>query len=519
MNYQALADEAAHGAMDPRRAAAAAAERHDEIIRRLEADRASRDETEAKRARLLEALLYETPGSRIDSFIRSGRPTIDARLRRFGLAEGDSGANYRDLVRDLASLGAGSRVGLAARAMWAYRGQIQWLMLAAAAFIFAVGVDRVRSPEAQPALNALGDSAAPAVSWIAAHGDWLESAVDGLIVLGFVALFINIWRALSFSALLFRGLRILNIDVRERRRDLDASLARLERRVAALSAEAEAAHKRAEALAKRAGGHPGVARAPGPVFLRALESPVKASVEFFAELGRLMGASGDGALAAPQRLIFVIDNLDALPPGEAARLIQTAGAVFGPGCAGIAACDPSRLAAGGPAARAFARDRFQLLFDARTLGAIDPGRLAARLFSTGEPIAALKPLDAGRSAVAEPLSPGEIALLTALAPLTEGTPRAFKRFHNAYRLARASQAPRPVVALMLAALLAPDEDLARRLREDMTAGEGDSLEPAGPAPLIVATKAARVSLGRAITKIDALAAWEAARRYAPSDIA
>jgi hypothetical protein len=394
-------------------------------------------------------------------------------------------------------------------------------MLAAAAFVFAVGVDRLRSPEAQPALSALGDSVAPAVAWIAAHGDWLESAVDGLIVLGFVALFINIWRALSFSALLFRGLRILNIDVRERRRDLDASLARLERRVAALSAEAEATHKRAEALAKRAGGNPAVARAPGPVFLRALESPVKASVDFFAELGRLMSASGEGTMPVPQRLIFVIDNVDATPPAEAARLIQTAGAVFGPGCVGIIACDPSRLApptTSGPTTRDFARDRFQVLFDARTLGAVDPGRFAARLFSTGEPIAALKPLDASRSAVVEPLTPGEIALLTALAPLTAGTPRAVKRFHNAYRLARASQAPRPVVALMLAALLGSDEDLARRLREDMMGGESEFIEPTEPPPLMVATKAARVSLGRAITKNDALAAWEAARRWAPTEI-
>ena len=91
-------------------------------------------------------------------------------------------------------------------------------------------------------------------------------------MLGLVALFVNVWRALSFSALLYRGLRILNLDVRERRRELDASLARLERRVAALSAEAEAANKRAETMAKRAGGSPSLSRAPGPAFLRALES-------------------------------------------------------------------------------------------------------------------------------------------------------------------------------------------------------------------------------------------------------
>jgi len=43
-SYAALADEAAHAGADPQRAAAAAAERHDEISKRLEAERAARDE-------------------------------------------------------------------------------------------------------------------------------------------------------------------------------------------------------------------------------------------------------------------------------------------------------------------------------------------------------------------------------------------------------------------------------------------------------------------------------------------
>ena len=109
VSYAALADEAAHAGVDPHRAALAAAERHDEIGKRLETERAARDDVEAKRARLTEALIYDTPGSRIDAFIRSNRPTIDARLRRFDLADGDAAANYRDLVRDLETAGAASR--------------------------------------------------------------------------------------------------------------------------------------------------------------------------------------------------------------------------------------------------------------------------------------------------------------------------------------------------------------------------------------------------------------------------
>ena len=325
-SYPALADEAAHAAADPRRAAVSAAERHDEITARLEAERSAREDVEAKRARLPEALLFETPGSRIDAFIRTRRGAIDARLRRFGLADGDSAANYRDLVRDFSSRGAASQAALIVRAIWAFGGQLRLLALALIAFLLAFAFHWLRGSSADAAMHGLGDTAAPVAGWIGAHGDWLEWAVKGMIAVGLIALFVNIWRAVSFSTLLHRGLRLLNADVRDRRRELDASAARLNRRVAALGLEAEAASKRAEAMAKRAGGG-AIARAPGPVFLKSLESPAKVSREFFAELGRLMSAQSI-SMPAPQRVIFAIDNLEAIAPGDAARLIETASALL-----------------------------------------------------------------------------------------------------------------------------------------------------------------------------------------------
>ena len=117
VNYAALADEAAHAGADPLRAAAAAAERHDELARRLESERAARDDVEAKRARLTDALLYETPGSRVDTFIRAKRGAIESRLRRFDLADGDAIANFRHLVRDFDGAGPAARAGVAVRAI------------------------------------------------------------------------------------------------------------------------------------------------------------------------------------------------------------------------------------------------------------------------------------------------------------------------------------------------------------------------------------------------------------------
>ena len=82
-----------------------------------------------------------------------------------------------------------------------------------------------------------------------------------------------LWRAFAFAGLLYRGQRLLGHDTRERRRDLEASAARLNQRVAALDAQAEAAARHVEATAKRAGGVKRSERAPGPIFASGPEAP------------------------------------------------------------------------------------------------------------------------------------------------------------------------------------------------------------------------------------------------------
>ena len=52
VSYAALADEAAHASADPYQAANKALERHDDVRRRLDAERQARDDVEARRARL-----------------------------------------------------------------------------------------------------------------------------------------------------------------------------------------------------------------------------------------------------------------------------------------------------------------------------------------------------------------------------------------------------------------------------------------------------------------------------------
>ena len=163
--------------------------------------------------------------------------------------------------------------------------------------------------------------------------------------------------------------------------------------------------------------------------------------------------SGRGRVgAAPDRLVVVVDNLDALPAEAAVDWIDAAQSAIGPGSVGILAFDPGRLAARSAAS-------------ARRAGASANG---CRSWSTCRPAAAptasswsrgccrrrAQPAPAPDPAIAtalvEPLSSAETALLAALAPLAAHSPRDAKRFLNAYRLARCSKSPRPVVALMQA---------------------------------------------------------------------
>ena len=88
-------------------------------------------------------------------------------------------------------------------------------------------------------LNGAGSAGQSVVGEIAAHGDAIERAVEGLFALGLILAALNLWRAVSFAVTLSRGIRFLNIDLRARRRDLDDTIKRLSNRVATISAEVE----------------------------------------------------------------------------------------------------------------------------------------------------------------------------------------------------------------------------------------------------------------------------------------
>ena len=511
MDYSGLLDEVGHAGGDPHRRARAASDRHDDLVRKLEAERSQRDEVEAKRARLTETLAFDTPGSRLDVFARDRRGTIEAQLRRFGLAGADADSSYRNLARDVSTLGAGSRIGVVIRSIWAYGSQARLLLWGILAFALAFILRFLHGDAATSAIEQESDSLKPAGDWVAAHGDWFDRAALVLFVLGALAIALNLWRALQLSNLLLRGSRLLTQEARERRQELDARAGRLNQRVAALAAEADGAAKRAEAASQRAGGVASM-RAPGPEFLESGHAPSGAAREFLAALGAKLGQSSG---AAPDRLIVVVDNLDALSPAEAVSWIDAAQGVIGPGSIGLLAFDPGRLAAAlehpGEARRRLGK-WLQVAVNLPARKDADGKLVVARLLSAGD-LPAPAPDSAIAAKLVEPLSGAETTLLAALAPLAAHSPRDAKRFLNAYRLARCSNAPRPVMALMLAIAFA-DDDAQAALRDRLADGSGELTDVAGPPALIEAIKAARAANNGSISLDEARAAAETARRYA-----
>ena len=191
---------------------------------------------------------------------------------------------------------------------------------------------------------------------------------------------------------------------------------------------------------------------------------------------------------------MVVDNLDALSPAAAINWIDAAQGVIGPGFIGLLAFDPSRLSAalGDPGeARRRLGKWLQVTVNLPARKDADGELVVARLLSAAEH-SAPGPDAAIAAAIVEPLSSAETTLLAALAPLAAHSPRDAKRFLNAYRLARCSNSPRPVTALMQAVAFA-DDDAQAALRDRLAYGSGELTDITDTPALLEAIRAARVA--------------------------
>jgi hypothetical protein len=141
--------------------------------------------------------------------------------------------------------------------------------------------------------------------------------------------------------------------------------------------------------------------------------------------------------------------------------------------------------------------------------------MAAQLIAEAARPPAGQPVLAASTAVEEPLTVAETAILAAAAPLTDGGPVALKRLYNAYRLARTAEAPRPLTAVMVAALQSSRADYIRAIEAKLS-GSDERLEaPDGPAELGEAFQAAIGASETRFTKAALRAALAAARLWTP----
>jgi KAP family P-loop domain len=446
--------EVAHAVRDPQIVAREAAERLDEARGRLDAEHQKLDEIESRRARLAETVLFESAGSQVDAYARANRAKIESRLEGFGIT-GDPIANYKSMVRDIAeSGGLLGRVGGALRAFWAFKGQTRLLVTAAILALVGFGLDAAVADQAKwlASLRGASQGLASLATWIEAHIDWLTLAAKIAYAAAVLALVANFLRGVQLLRPLFRGVGLLETDVLNRRRALDALYAHQMRRVDGLEADVELAARSAAEADRRAG-------TPAPLKAQAEVSPfadstLKAQAErFFAALGAFMegvqrnGAVAGGLKSVPERLVVALDHVDALPQGKARALLEAAHRAFAsPGTVTLVAVDPARIEADAAALEKWIQVPFRL----EGAGAADHAAFVAQVIGQADAAGTQT-----RTEVWAPLdwsiSAAESGLLAAVAPLAGGSPRAVKRLVNLYRIARPqAREDKSVLAMMLA---------------------------------------------------------------------
>ncbi|MBL8589375.1 MAG: hypothetical protein JNK46_12660 [Methylobacteriaceae bacterium] len=503
-DWSKTAAEAAASLADPQVAAREAGEAFDAIRRRLDEETRSLEEAQGRRARLADLLLYETAGSKVDSYARGHRSRLEAGLKRFGFTEADATVAYKNLVGEVAEQGGAAAAPMLLRSLWAFRGQKRLIVLALLFALFWLGLGLAQETHSawSPWLRDQGQAGAAAVEALLSRG-WLAILQKAAIAAAGLVLALNVWRAWRFTTPLLRGARLLKADVAERAAELDGQIEARSSRLAALRREAETARARADEAARRAaegGAGPGAdASAFGPL------QPAQA---YLAALDAALARQRGGA-----RLVVALDGLDRIDPAAAARLVEAAQrALSAPHWALIAAFDLTRLAPEFGAAPAARRAQFERLFQLgwRLDGDVaDASRLLGEWLGATVAPGAAPPPDAGRSLLDEPLSATETDLLARLAPLAGATARGLKRFANLYRVARMATPDRAAVALMLAVETSGRDDDVIGIARALAAGQTES--PGDPR-LVEAVRAARQAAGDDLGVARLMAARRLARR-------
>ena len=448
-----LGARALEAATDPQAAAQAASARLAEIRNRLESEQRSLNELQARRARLNESVLFEVANTDVDDYARRHRKQLEAGLKTFGFT-GDATAVFKDLVRELVDRpGPLSRLSAFGDSVWAYAGQAKLLVWALALFLlgWAFGLAESTRADWLANLRNAAEGAKGPADWMEGHAGWLAHLSQAAITAGLLCLALNIWRAGRFTMPLLKGLRLLEADVDKRRGELDRQMARQTQLADQLAAESDMLAQRAKAMEQRTRDRAAAGALPGRSIFAAAGAAAP-TISAPAYLDAL--AAGLNARGGPRRILVLLDGLEALPAQQAAAVVDDAHhCLERPGFVLVMAADAGQLAVGwGGGAQAATRiERYvQAPFTIRMFRDDQATIAYAHQLLGAAPEVAASPLDASSSALDRPIKPVETHLLGKLASLAGDTPRAVKRYLNAWRLARPLSEDGGALALMLA---------------------------------------------------------------------
>ncbi len=213
-------------------------ERLDASRRKFEAEKRALDDANARRARLDETILYQTPGSEVDAYTRANTARLKRLLSNLGIA-GDPLLAYKDMVQTIASTpGVARRAGFVLRAFFAFKGQTKLIVTAFLLLFLGAGLGfAIDEHTVWLSWMRANESSVSIANWLEAHLDLLAS-LRGIIFLGAaIVLGVNVWRASRLLQLVFRGEALLQADLAAARRETDRLFAHQARRVEALAAE------------------------------------------------------------------------------------------------------------------------------------------------------------------------------------------------------------------------------------------------------------------------------------------
>ncbi|MDQ6868215.1 MAG: KAP family NTPase [Pseudomonadota bacterium] len=457
--FPALAAEAARAARDPQAAASEALERLDVSRRKFEAEKRALDDSSARRARLAESILYQTPGSQVDTYTSANKARIKGLLSKLG-SPSDPLVAYKDMAGTIASTHGAARAGFVLRAFFAFKGQTKLIATAILLLLSGAGLGfAIDEQTAWLGWLRANESSVSIANWLEDHMELLAS-LRGIIFLGAaIALGVNVWRASRLLQLVFRGAALLQADLAVARRETDGLFAHQARRVAALAAEVNILSRRAAEAERRAGdAHPVSSALAGPSPF-AIDTATQQAQAFAAAVGAMIArpretSPGTSAGGAPGRIVVALDHLDAVPASRGREILVYARSLFNHGFVMLIAADPARFA-GAVGETAASLDKWiQVPFQIGEIASRANYATLVRAVLGGQGALEPRVRNAETSALPaldQPLSAAETQLLADLAPLAGSSARALKRFVNLYRLVRAQdQDHKGALAFMLA---------------------------------------------------------------------